>query len=193
MARPRLFDREETLQRAINLFREQGYAATSTDALLRAMGIGRQSLYDTFGDKRSLYLEALAHYNAASIARLTADMQAAASPLAGLEAALLAFAARSADDAARGCMGVNAVCEFGLSDAEVTALSEASGKTLGAALEKQFKAARAAGESDAELSPRAAAQFIASTLAGMKVSARGGATPAALKDIARLAIKGLRA
>lgn len=192
MARPKEFDRDATLQRAIALFRVQGYAATSTDALLRAMGIGRQSLYDTFGDKRSLYLEALAHYNAASIAQLMADMQAGASPLAGLEAALLAFAARSADEAARGCMGVNAVCEFGLSDPDVAALGEAAGKTLGAALEKQLKAARAAGETDAALSSRAAARFIASTLAGMKVSARGGATPAVLKDIARLAIKGLR-
>jgi TetR/AcrR family transcriptional repressor of nem operon len=192
MARPRQFDREATLQRAIKLFWEQGYAATSTDALLRAMGIGRQSLYDTFGDKRSLYLEALAHYNAASVGRLIADMQDAASPLAGLEAALRGFAARSAGDAARGCMGINAVCEFGLSDPEVTALTEASARALCAALEKQLRAARAAGETDAELAPRAAAHFVASTLAGMKVSARGGATPAALKEIARPAVQGLR-
>ena len=62
MARTKEFDRDLALQRAIQLFSKQGYAATSTDDLMQVMGIGRQSMYDTFGDKRTLFLAALRKY-----------------------------------------------------------------------------------------------------------------------------------
>ena len=62
MARPREFDREVALERATCVFWAKGYASTSTEDLLAAMGIGRQSLYNAFVDKRALYLEALERY-----------------------------------------------------------------------------------------------------------------------------------
>jgi TetR/AcrR family transcriptional regulator, transcriptional repressor for nem operon len=62
VARPKEFDRDKALKRAMEVFWEHGYEATSTDQLLKAMGIGRQNLYDTFGDKRRLFLEALGLY-----------------------------------------------------------------------------------------------------------------------------------
>jgi TetR/AcrR family transcriptional repressor of nem operon len=57
MVRPREFDRDEALDRATRAFWAKGYASTSTEDLLAAMNIGRQSLYNAFGDKRKLYLE----------------------------------------------------------------------------------------------------------------------------------------
>src|ERR1700688_3610788 len=59
MARPKEFDQERALHRAISIFSQKGFAATSTDDLMRAMDVGRQSMYDTFGDKRALCLKAL--------------------------------------------------------------------------------------------------------------------------------------
>ena len=52
MARPKEFDQEKALRKAIRLFSQQGFAATSTDDLMRVMEVGRQSMYDTFGDKK---------------------------------------------------------------------------------------------------------------------------------------------
>src|SRR4029077_10347880 len=66
MARPREFDRELALARATGIFWAQGYCSTSTEELLAAMGIGRQSLYNAFGDKRALYLEAVERYQRAT-------------------------------------------------------------------------------------------------------------------------------
>jgi hypothetical protein len=57
MARPKGFDQDSVLRKAIHLFYRQGFAATSTDDLMRAMDVGRQSMYDTFGDKRALFLK----------------------------------------------------------------------------------------------------------------------------------------
>src|SRR4051812_26279783 len=120
MARPKEFDRDTALQRAITLFREKGFAAASTEELLAAMGIGRQSMYDTFGDKRGLFLAALERYIADGMEALSRDMAAGPTPLAGLEAALKAFAFR-AGSGGEGCMVVTAVFEFGRSDLDVAA------------------------------------------------------------------------
>ena len=62
MARTKEFERDTVLDDAIALFCDHGYEGTSTEQLLGKMRINRQSLYDTFGDKRQLYLEALQRY-----------------------------------------------------------------------------------------------------------------------------------
>jgi AcrR family transcriptional regulator len=62
MARQKEFDQEKALRKAVRLFSQQGFAATSTDELMRVMNVGRQSMYDTFGDKRALFLRALEMY-----------------------------------------------------------------------------------------------------------------------------------
>ena len=192
MARPKEFDREAVLGEAIKVFSSHGYAGASTEALLSAMGISRQSLYDTYGDKRRLYLEALGVYNADSVGRIVGSLDDSLSPLERLEGALVAFASRPSAEASRGCMGVMAICEFGRSDAEVTALGKAANRTLLPALETVISDAQAEGEADADLDPRAAAEFISATLSGMKVAARGGASPETLRTIARMAIRSLR-
>ncbi len=56
------FDTEVALTKAMEVFWEHGYEATSLSALLKNMGIGKKSLYDTFGNKRSLFLKALEYY-----------------------------------------------------------------------------------------------------------------------------------
>jgi len=88
MARPREFDREEALERATGVFWAKGFAATSTDDLLTAMGIGRQSLYNAFQD-RALYLEALERYQRTTTAGHLRRLDGAASPVAGIKALLL--------------------------------------------------------------------------------------------------------
>src|SRR5215470_17217731 len=62
MARSKEFDPERALLKAMSLFWRLGYENTSLEALMREMGVAKQSLYDTFGDKRNLYLKALEYY-----------------------------------------------------------------------------------------------------------------------------------
>jgi AcrR family transcriptional regulator len=102
MARPREFDRDAAVQRAMSVFWRKGYAATSTDDLLRAMNIGRQSMYDTFGDKHRLYLEALERYQRESIAENIRRLRSTASPLAGIEALVIGIIASDKSTRERG-------------------------------------------------------------------------------------------
>jgi len=192
MARPKEFDRREALAKAIAVFTSYGYEGTSTGILLKGMGIGRQSMYDTFGDKRRIYLEALRHYSSDSTAEIIGVMHSQPSALKGLEAALLAFASRPATLPQDGCLGVSASTEFGRSDPEICAITDAAGATMSAAFERIIRKGQAEGDFAGDLDPRIAAQFLSSTLLGLKVSARAGATPATLHGIARLALKSLR-
>lgn len=191
MARPKEFDRETALQAAIGTFAEHGFEGSSTDALLRAMGISRQSLYDTFGDKKQLYLAALRHYSAENVSALVRTLNTASSPLKGIEAALLQFAAKAAETAAPACLGVGAICEFGRSDAEVATTTDGMARTLVAALERRLTDAQVLGEIGSGVDVAGAALFLGSTLSGMKVSARSGASSESLLAIARMALRSL--
>src|SRR5246127_5397194 len=93
MARPKEFDRDVAVERAMSVFWSKGYAATSTDDLLQAMKIGRQSMYDTFGDKRRLYVEALERYQRERVAENIRRLRSTASPLAGIEALVIGIIA----------------------------------------------------------------------------------------------------
>src|ERR1700716_2408121 len=70
MARQKEFDREEALYKAMEVFWSRGYEAASIQDLVRHMGINRQSLYDTFGDKHALYLQALDLYRQVETSKL---------------------------------------------------------------------------------------------------------------------------
>jgi TetR/AcrR family transcriptional repressor of nem operon len=192
MARPKEFARDEVLDRAIETFSDRGFAGTSTDVVLQAMGISRQSLYDTFGDKRQLYLEALRRYGDHSLSQILRSLQSGTSPLARIETALIDFASRPRSVASLGCLGVSSVCEFGASDEEVIGASRDAAKILTAALEREIVEGQRSGEIAADIKVRAAAQLVIALFTGLKVAARGGASAASLRDMARVAIRSLK-
>lgn len=192
MARVKEFDRDIALEAAIKVFADQGYGGTSTEDLLKAMKIGRQSMYDTFGDKRRLYLEALRHYTAASISNTIRTLNTSASPLKGIEAALMAFAVPLSQGFTPNCLGISAVLEFGRSDDDVTAIADMMGRMQLSAFERLLREAITAGEVPPGLDVPIAAQFLAATLAGLKVSARAGASAEVLRGITRMALQSLQ-
>jgi TetR/AcrR family transcriptional repressor of nem operon len=190
--RTKEFDRDRALEEAIGIFASHGYEGASTEALLDRMRISRQSMYDTFGDKRTFYLEALQRYTTASVAEIVETMFEDPSPIKGLEAALMSFASKAGTNAADGCLGVSAICEYGRSDRAINAVTDASGATLLAAFERAVAKGKAAGEVASDVDVRAAAQFLRSTLSGLKISARGGADVKSLRKMVRFALRSLR-
>ncbi|MDY7225568.1 TetR/AcrR family transcriptional regulator [Hyalangium rubrum] len=192
MARSKEFDRDEAVKRAMAVFWEKGYEATSTDDLLRAMGIGRQSMYDTFGDKHRLYLEALQRYQTDGQIELFERFRASASPLAELREFLVAISNGSPAERMRGCLAVNAATEFGRVDPEVAMLIDAGTTHCEAVFARVVQEAKKKGEVGSAVDERAAARFIHSTIRGLRVSAKAGASREALRDIASFAIAGLK-
>lgn len=191
MARPRQFDRDQALLQAIRVFCDKGFAAASTEELMTAMNLSRQSMYNAFGDKRQLYLEAMTQYQANSISDLIWRLSKDATPLASLRNTLLSFATREQREGTAGCMGVNAVCEFGLSDEQLNQLYASAGKTLRAAFERTLREAQEQGQIAPQTDLNAACDFLLSTLNGLKVSAKAGATMEQLNAIAEFAVQAL--
>ncbi|GGC60750.1 TetR/AcrR family transcriptional regulator [Undibacterium terreum] len=193
MARKKEFNREEAVHKAMAVFWEKGYEGTSTDDLLAGMGIGRQSMYDTFGDKHQLYLEALQRYVSDSVGNLLLCLRGESSSILAIRKVLLEIASGTAEHQAMGCMGVNAVSEFGQTDKDVNDILQSGGTLLESTLERVVSDGQKKGEIRASLQPRIAASFLSSTLLGLKVSAKGGASQEALHAIVDFALEGLKA
>ncbi len=191
MARKKAFDREQALLKAMNLFWEQGYETTSTEDLLQAMEIGRQSMYDTFGDKQSLYLEAYQRYQAEFGLESSDTMRLPDSPINWIKNSFLAIAQKSPEERAKGCMGVNAVVERIQFDPEVAALVQAGQIRCVAMLTRLVKAGQRKGEMDATLNPQQVGQYLLSILQGLQISAKAGTPPEVLAHTVELSLRSL--
>src|SRR4029450_11294963 len=108
MARPKEFDPERALRKAMSLFWRLGYENTSVEALMREMGVARQSLYDTFGDKRALYLRALAFSLHPTNATRQRMPESPPSVKAGFSKLLYGLAAETREQHERGCLLLSA-------------------------------------------------------------------------------------
>jgi TetR/AcrR family transcriptional repressor of nem operon len=187
MARPKEFDQEKALRIAIRLFSQQGFSATSTDDLMRVMNVGRQSMYDTFGDKRALFLKALQMYVTESVHSINVELEGPGSALSAVRKALVTFAERKDLSSAEGCMGLNAICEFGQRDADVTRISRDAARVLRQALMHVLTRAKKQEELSSDADLVSMADFFESTLAGIRMAAKAGKSRHALQNIAILA------
>ena len=184
MARPKQFDRHQALQKAIHLFCRQGFAATSTEDLMRVMSIGRQSMYDTFGDKRALFLKALEMYVTESVNSIAAELGKPGRALSAVQNALVTFAEREDLSSAEGCMGLNAIAEFGQRDREVTRITVSAARRLRQALTLTFKRAIERGALAPNADVGSMADFFEMALAGIRMAAKNGKSRRVLRNIA---------
>jgi AcrR family transcriptional regulator len=192
MARQKEFDRDKAVESALATFRKNGFGATTTDDLRLAMGIGRQSFYDTFKGKREIYLEALRKYNSDRVLGFFEIFRKSGSPLKALEGMLTSISIESPKDRTLACLGVSSICEFGASDAEVSSINDATASSIKSVLGKLILEAKNKKEIRSSLDPKETALYLLSVFSGMRVSARAGASPEELNAIAAIAIDGLR-
>jgi AcrR family transcriptional regulator len=187
MARPKEFDQDKALHNAIHLFSQQGFAATSTDELMHVMDVGRQSMYDTFGDKRALFLRALELYVTESVQSIGVELNRKGLALSAVRNALVSFAERKDLCSSEGCMGLNAIGEFGQRDPDVTRITRDAARIQRQNLMKVFARAKIQGEVDADADLEGMADFFESTLAGIRIAAKAGKSRQALRKVAAFA------
>jgi TetR/AcrR family transcriptional repressor of nem operon len=118
--RTKEFEIDQVLDQAINLFWEKGYEATSIQELVDEMGIGRASLYATFGDKHTLYLAALDRYAEKVMSQNLRILSEGASGLAGIRIFFHRMLETSAQgEMWRGCLLTNAAIELATQDPDI--------------------------------------------------------------------------
>jgi len=193
MARPKAFNYDEALAAAMEVFWRTGYERASLEVLLKAMNISKQSLYDTFGDKRALYLKALAHYREQTLTSMRSLFASVGSTRDGFSRLLLGLSAESEEQHARGCLLLSANLERETGDAVIAQFLRENQ----AAVEKILADAITQGQARRELSktldPQALARFFAVTIQGMRAMARLKSDRRALRQVARVALAALDA
>lgn len=182
MARPKEFDRDEALDRALDVFWAKGFEATSVQDLVDATGVQRQSLYDTFGDKHALYLTALRRYGDRTAEWASTLERPPGSPLAQLRKTFL-WAAQDGTPDGRGCMLVNASQERAGACPEVQACVQQSVRRLERAFLALIEHARDAGEVPAGIDARGAARTLVTLLWGLRAMTRGQTSEAWLRSV----------
>ncbi|KZB79385.1 TetR/AcrR family transcriptional regulator [Amycolatopsis regifaucium] len=174
MSRVKEFDVDAACDAALELFWRQGYEATSVNDLVAALGIGKASLYATFGTKHDLYLTALNRYIARGNERFVEDFAGPGPALAGVRRLIERYLAEILDESGRdGCFVVNAAMEMMPKDPEVARAVERSWDALELALRMALSRAKAQGELDAATDPEALARFLLTVLQGMRVLSKG--------------------
>jgi TetR/AcrR family transcriptional repressor of nem operon len=188
--RPREFEREVVLDRAMRAFWSRGYAATSIQHLVERMGIQRGSLYGAFGDKRALFFAAVERYDRVMTARLLATLDAPGSGLAAIRRFFrLKVGAAQERGRPRGCLVTNSATELASRDRETAGRIGATLGRIEAAFHRAVVRAQQAGEIDPARDARALARFLTSSAQGLSVMAKASPDRATLDDIVRITLE----
>ena len=188
MARPKEFDSATALTAALDVFRNHGFEGSSAGMLVEAMGIGRQSMYDTFGDKWQLYQAALRQYATHETGQHIAMMRSLPRAIKGIEA----MVDRVITLAHEPCLGVGAICEFGRSRPDLIAITQAADQAMRSVMVETIRQAQTQGDVAPDLDPDAIASFITANFSGIRIAARAGARQAELRALGYLALRALR-
>ena len=181
MGRAKQYDRTELLDRAVELFRKQGFNGTSTTELVAEFGVNRKSMYAEFGSKQQLFEAALEHYNSKHLTRVLAPLEAPDANIDGIRQAFHGYASASEGPfRGLGCLMCNTAVER-------AALDLGSGRYVAAYFERLTRAFRHAlnnaqqgGEIDPTVDLDEMAGFLTTALIGIAASVRAEAPSAQL-------------
>lgn len=168
--RPRSFDTDAVVARAMNVFWSRGYHATALPDLLRATRLSRGSLYAAFGDKHSLFLRALDRYIADAVARIDRELDPRRDPIDGLREYLAGYVDRTAGaNGRRGCLLVATAMELAGQDAEVGRRVAGFFKAMEARVMDALSRAKSAGKLADGVEPASAARIVVCFVEGLRV------------------------
>ena len=177
MPRPRQFEREDVVQKALEIFWRQGYQATSVQDLVAATGLNRGSLYDTFGDKHGLFLEVVEYYRSHVTARRLAKLEepgSAREKIATFFKEVVEFSL--GEGRLLGCLMTNSAIELAPHDRD-TRLAVAA--NMGA-MEAAFRRVLTRAKRDGELAAN-----------GLRVMAKVSPDRTTLRSVVRIALEAL--
>jgi AcrR family transcriptional regulator len=188
LGRPRAFDLDRALERALRLFWEKGYEGTSLSDLTKAIGVNRPSLYAAFGNKEALFRKALDRYVEKTVGFV---LEAIKEPTARrVVTRLLLSAADMVTNPHHppGCLTVRCALASG-EEADPIRLELALRRSESEALiRKRLDTAKKQGDLPPDANPADLARYLATVYQGMSVQAAGGATRQQLRRVAKIAL-----
>ncbi|BCM66770.1 MULTISPECIES: TetR/AcrR family transcriptional regulator [Streptomyces] len=190
MARTKEFDPDAALQSALELFWQRGYEATSMADLVAHLGIGKASLYATFGSKHELYLRALDRYEQSGLAPIVHELSQPGPALPAVRSLVRRYAREATDEQSRlqGCMITNTAAELAPHDPAAARRVERNWDHLETLLHSALVRARGQGELPPGRDPLALARTLLVLLQGLRVVGKASTDPARIRDAAEQAL-----
>jgi TetR/AcrR family transcriptional repressor of nem operon len=182
MGRSREFDENVVLQKAMELFWKQGYEKTSLNDLVEHMGIHRRSLYDTFGDKHTLFLKAMDFYQELIRNNIQAGVLKAETAKQAIQF-IFDFIIEGYEDKQWGCLTVNSATELALMDNEIKERTERIFMQTEQLLADLVRKGQQAGEISSAYDPEILSEVLHNTLHGIRVQLRISASKEKLHRI----------
>ena len=193
MARTKEFDKDAILDKAVDLFWFKGYNGSSMQDVVDTLGLSRSSLYDTFGDKRQLYLAALERYRNQAAAGLIEMVNTSRNTIKSLEKIFDMLVNESFTDRfPRGCFMVNSTVELAPHDKDIDKIVRDNMQDIENALFDLIKRGQDSGEISANTDARAIARFLFNTISGLRVTAKSGVEKKVYKDIVKVALNAVK-
>jgi TetR/AcrR family transcriptional regulator, transcriptional repressor for nem operon len=192
MPKVKQFNKEKVLEAASAIFHQKGYNGTSIDEILKATGLSRSSLYDSFQDKHNLYLQALEFYKNASDNSMAVVND---KPLNGLQKIEYLFKevvnhlVKNPDD--NGCLMVNAAAEMSKQCEKTSQVICNNKENVEELFTGWLNEAQSAKILSLSKSPKSYGSFLFSTLCGLKVMSQSGASKNELNNVVKVAIDAL--
>lgn len=178
MPSAKTYEREALLDRAIELFRRQGYSATSTAELVTELGVNRKTMYSEFGSKQELFEAALERYGEVNLTRVLAPIEAPDADAASIRQAFGIYASASEGRfSGLGCLMANTAVERAALDPGSARFVDAYLARLNAGFARALENARAAGQIGPQSDIVALASFFAMAIVGVSALIRAEAPP----------------
>lgn len=190
MARNKEFDEKVVLKKAMVLFWKQGYEKTSIQDLVTHMGIHRRSIYDTFGDKHSLFLASLKYYEvfvAEELTKIISDSSTTKKAIRKIFEFVVNMAELEIYPA--GCFSVNTAVELSLLDKDIQHLATKMFNDTEELFNQLLKGGQEKGEFKNDLNTQVTAQFLHNNLIGIRVLVKTNYTKKELESIIDLIMK----
>jgi TetR/AcrR family transcriptional regulator, transcriptional repressor for nem operon len=171
MARTKNFSEEEVLDKAVKLFWEKGYNATSANDLVEQLGLSRSSLYDTYGDKRTLFIQSLNRYRSEFVKAMITMIGASTDIKTTIKDIFkLATDQDITDKIPKGCFMVNSAIELSAHDSEVAEIVAQNQRDIENSFEKAILKGQAAGTISDRHDGKSLATFLFNSLSGIRVA-----------------------
>ncbi|WP_084654067.1 TetR/AcrR family transcriptional regulator [Paenibacillus zanthoxyli] len=193
MARPREFDEETVLDKAMELFWSKGFEKTSIQDLCEHTGVHRGSLYETFGDKNDLFLAALDRFRINSAGKLFAILEEPGNPKEQLAAFFERLTENSMDDAKerRGCLIANTAVELAPFDSKVAGRVEATLLDMENRFYSFLLRAQKEGQLKGKHNLRELSRFLVGMKQGLHIMAKTAIDRKTLQDIYKVALSAI--
>jgi TetR/AcrR family transcriptional regulator, transcriptional repressor for nem operon len=189
MPKNKQFNEIEVLDKAKDLFNKKGYNGTSMDELVQATGLSRSSIYDTFGDKYSLYLQSLNHYKKQTQSSIEKALEKITSPRKKIQTFFDNTIQDILNDTNRkGCLMINATTELAGADTKIATMACINMEEMEEKFYRWIKEGQVAGEISKSFAPRSLSRHLYNTVTGLRVTGKTKPDKTLLKDIVKTSL-----